>query len=188
MRYRTRPRTAYLAARFERKEELQAAEARLEEECSILPGARWLNGETDMRGAPDDDRRQWANMNMQDVLNADILITFSEDLTDADKVPELAMIPFKDRPQIYAPAIWARGGRHVEFGLALGMGISIAVIGPKENLFHYTDQRSPKAVEKDAEAQINHFDTLDAFIEWYQKNNELPEDAEFPDNETRPTK
>lgn len=32
---------------------------------------------------------------------------------------------------------WGRGGRHVEFGYALGLKKSIIVIGPKENLFHY---------------------------------------------------
>ena len=30
-----------------------------------------------------------------------------------------------------------RGGRHVEFGVALERGMSIIVVGPRENVFHY---------------------------------------------------
>ncbi len=30
-----------------------------------------------------------------------------------------------------------RGGRHVEFGIALALDKTIYVIGPKENIFHY---------------------------------------------------
>lgn len=32
---------------------------------------------------------------------------------------------------------WGRGGRHVEFGYALGLDKLIWVIGPLENIFHY---------------------------------------------------
>lgn len=50
-------------------------------------------------------------------------------------------------------ATWnRRGGRHVEFGYALGYHKAIAVIGPRENIFHYVPG-------------VYHHATLDEFIE-----------------------
>ena len=31
----------------------------------------------------------------------------------------------------------ARGGRHVEFGLALAAGKRLCIVGPRENIFHF---------------------------------------------------
>lgn len=42
-----------------------------------------------------------------------------------------------------------RGGRHVEFGIALEREIPIFVIGPRENIFHYMLTR------------VQHFENLD---------------------------
>lgn len=168
MRYRTRPRVAYLAGRFERKDQLIEAEIVLAEH-NILPGTRWLHGESDMRSSDDEAKAEWALKDTEDVLNADFLIAFSEDLSDQVYSDDI------EPPGLVVPAIWARGGRHVEFGIALGNGMDIAVIGPKENLFHYANQPG-------VEPRVRHFDTLTSFIEWYDENNVLPDDAEFPVN------
>ena len=42
-----------------------------------------------------------------------------------------------------------RGGRHVEFGIAVEREIPIFVLGPRENIFHYMNTR------------VQHFETLD---------------------------
>jgi hypothetical protein len=187
VRYRTRARTAYLAGRFERREELIAAETVLKEH-NILPGSRWLHKESDMRKIDDAHREEWATKDIEDVLNADMVIFFSEDLTRPWKYGEGdCVFATEDEepdgtPHLFVPAIWARGGRHVEYGVALAQGISIAVIGPKENLFHYYPREFPSTEER----QVQHFATLDEFIAFYDENNAMPEDAEMPVNEERP--
>jgi hypothetical protein len=65
------------------------------------------------------------------------------------------MIFFSNPPDV--PTI--RGGRHVEFGIALASSVLICVIGPKENIFHYVDL-----------PDIKHFTTEEAcmsFLEEY---------------------
>ena len=56
----------------------------------------------------------FAEVDYADVAAADVLIAFTA-------------------PSALGPA---RGGRHVEFGLALAWGKSLIVIGPYENVFH----------------------------------------------------
>ena len=60
----------------------------------------------------DDEWRERAEMDRDDVLRADALVLFTEEGERSN------------------------GGRHVEFGLALATGKSIIVVGPKEHLFH----------------------------------------------------
>lgn len=43
-----------------------------------------------------------------------------------------AIILFSERPDSHSK----RGGRHVEFGMALAWGKRLFVIGPRENVFH----------------------------------------------------
>jgi len=65
---------------------------------------------------------------VEDIKNADALLFFSEQATE-----------------------YMRGGRHVEYGMALALGKTIWVIGEKENVFHY-------------HPSITHFNS---FIEWF---------------------
>ncbi len=44
-----------------------------------------------------------------------------------------------------------RGGRHVEFGYALGLGKLMFIIGPRETVFHHLDE-------------VRHFDTSEEFL------------------------
>lgn len=183
MRYRTRPRTAYLAARFDRKPELIKAESVLAEH-NILPGTRWLHKETDMRVSTPEEVTGFAIMDVEDVLNADFLIAFSEELTHPWQYGEGNCCFATDdeepdgTPHLFVPAVWARGGRHVEFGIALGAQMDIAVIGPQENIFHHYDVRQPWQIEDGVEPKIKHYETLEDFIQWYDESNLLPEDAE----------
>lgn len=179
MKYRTAPRTAYLAGRFERREELLHWEAFLANH-NILPGTRWLHMETDMRLSDDEHRKKWALLDVEDVRNADFLIAFSEDLHEPSE--DVRPYPTLDGKEVLVvPAIWARGGRHVEFGVALANGLDIVVIGPPENLFHYFDGRTSDAIKKGVPPQINHYNSVESFAAWYDENNVLPDDAEPAD-------
>ena len=108
----------YLASRYSRKLELReyAAEARA---SYIGVISRWLEEDDDPNGTLDKvstvQLMEYAKQDIDDIDKADILVFFAED------------------PLVGVP----RGGRHVEFGYALGAGKPIVVIGKPENVFHY---------------------------------------------------
>ena len=113
----------YLAARYSRREELCGYRSELERLGHTVT-ARWLNGE---HQAADDDpgplAEQFAQHDYDDLRYSDLLINFTE-------------APRSDAN---------RGGRHVEFGIALGwvregyeLGPQrVMVVGPRENVFHW---------------------------------------------------
>lgn len=111
----------YLCSRYSRRDELRAIRERLHNETKHTVIARWLDTEWEEKEvgghsvAPLEYRRKWALQDVEDVKCCDCLIAFSEDnLSLAGK----------------------RGGRHVEFGIALALGKRLIVVGPRENLFH----------------------------------------------------
>ena len=108
----------YLAARYSKNAEMREFAAYL------LAGgyateitSRWISGSHEIGDHPTDEaRRRLAQEDLDDLKAADVVIAFSE-------VPRTMNN--------------ARGGRHVEFGLAIALGKRIIVVGPKENVFHY---------------------------------------------------
>jgi nucleoside 2-deoxyribosyltransferase len=108
----------YLAARYSRRDlmkELAAELRRMGHEVT----SRWL--ETDWVSRPDassaappEYREKYAQIDMEDVQAADAVISFTE-----------------------APGDGSRGGRHIEFGLAVAWGKRLIVVGYRENLFHH---------------------------------------------------
>jgi hypothetical protein len=123
----------YLAARYSRRLELCGYRAELVAAGHSVP-ARWLNGSHQLNneGMPIGDdgealveaasqsaeaaaplREKFATEDRDDVLAADVLIAFTE-------VPRSSN---------------SRGGRHVELGIAIGAGIPVIVVGPRENVF-----------------------------------------------------
>ena len=54
-------------------------------------------------------------MDLEDVRAADLCLAFTESADTSDR---------------------GRGGRHTEFGIALGLGRSVAIVGPVEHVFH----------------------------------------------------
>lgn len=86
------------------------------------------------------------NMTMDQCTQAFLRYTAKVDLQDIWR--SSAVLFFSEDPTIGIP----RGGRHVEFGYALGLGIPIYVIGPRENIFHYLPS-------------IECFDSLEDFLE-----------------------
>jgi nucleoside 2-deoxyribosyltransferase len=120
----------YLAARYSRRLELVEHRAELERHGHVVT-SRWLEGnhqaENDQlhRGA---DAERFAREDLDDLHRARALVAFSEE------------------PRTTT----SRGGRHVEFGFALALGLPVLVVGPREHVFcclvDSIDEWSPPAV------------------------------------------
>ena len=118
----------YLAARYSRLEELQGYAVDLRA-IGHRVEARWLLGDHQIHEGVDKvesatvsvplEGRPFALDDYVDVLEADMLIAFSEE------------------PRAGGAS---RGGRHVEFGMALALGKGVVVVGPRENVFHTLPQ------------------------------------------------
>lgn len=119
----------YLAARYGRREELVDYAADLVQRGHAVT-SRWLAGghqaeALDAGGAGDpgrwplDEAVRFAQEDIDDLLRADAVVSFTEE------------------PR----ATSSRGGRHVEFGMALERRLSgedrlLVIVGPRENVFH----------------------------------------------------
>ena len=130
--------TTYLAARFSRKLEMQVV-AGLLAPHGIHNIASWVTGAHDYTGTPDEtipleDQARFASDDLEEIVAADQMIVFTEE---------------EGNP-------WSRGGRHVEFGFGLAIGIPMVIIGPIENIFYAW------AVTHGAE--VARYDTLGEYI------------------------
>lgn len=108
----------YLASRYSTKEKMKEYAEDLRS-TGIEVTSTWLEephgAGTQLKEVRDAELTGYAETDLVDVKRADWLVFFSVDPS----------IPI------------ARGGRHVEFGYALGLEKNILVVGPKENIFHY---------------------------------------------------
>lgn len=108
----------YLASRYSRHPEMQGYRDELAE-LGIEVTSRWINGGHEWVSVPDEEMpvsvgEDFAREDLLDLIQADVVVNFTE--------------PPKANP--------SRGGRHVEFGYALGQGIDVLVVGHRENVFH----------------------------------------------------
>ena len=102
----------YIAARYDRRFEMLGVAAELVRAGHEI-SSRWIEG-----GRAVSRELTAAVEDLGDLVRADCLVTFTE------------------RPQRHVP--WAaRGGRHVEFGIALAMGKRLCIVGLRENVFHH---------------------------------------------------
>lgn len=101
--------SVYLSSRFERRSELNGYRSELEA-AGVEVTSRWLTDPTPE--LTDDAWQVLARKDVEDIRRAEGLVLFAE----------------PDRP--------GAGGRHVEFGIALGLGKRLLVVGAVENLFH----------------------------------------------------
>lgn len=109
--------TAYIAARYDRRRDMQLIVPLLEA-VGIGVQATWLDGSHE--GFTDPAiLAACASWDLADVALCDLLVFFSEH-------PDVG---------------FTSGGRHVELGYALGRGKRVVVIGPAENVFHHTVER-----------------------------------------------
>jgi nucleoside 2-deoxyribosyltransferase len=102
----------YLAARFSRIKEVRAYATRLKDLGHEITG-RWIyRSGPNVENLESKEAERYAREDLSDVLRADTVILFSE-----------------------APRTPTRGGRMVEFGVALGTGKRVICVGGKENVF-----------------------------------------------------
>lgn len=102
----------YLAARYDRRWEMLGVASTLGRAGHDVT-SRWIEG-----GRGDDPAIVPAVEDLIHLSQADCLVSFTED------------------PNLNVP--WAaRGGRHVEFGVALATGKRLCIVGPRENIFHH---------------------------------------------------
>lgn len=108
----------YIAAAYGRRAEMDTYADELRS-LGVRVTSRWLSGEHEAADAdPGTLARQFAQDDIADLLAADTLVTFTEP------------------PRSSA----SRGGRHVEFGIALVSGLRLVVVGHRENVFHHLPQ------------------------------------------------
>lgn len=123
----------YLASRYSRREELCGYRIQLAK-IGFIVQARWLDGGHQLsdRGILIGDNGEALVESGDGPENAKLRAKFAqddwEDVTNADIV-----INFTEPPRSNA----SRGGRHVEYGIALGMGKPVYVVGYRENIFHW---------------------------------------------------
>lgn len=112
----------YLAARYSRYLEMQGYRAELEA-MGFEVTSRWINGDHQV---PEDvhaearqaERIRFATEDYEDLVAANIVVAFAEE-------PRKTL---------------TRGGRHVEFGIALATGKRILAVGWRENVFYCLPQ------------------------------------------------
>jgi hypothetical protein len=113
-----RIKRTYLAERYSRRVELQTY-VPLFAAVGLHVEARWLDGKHEPE-VPDEEEtpefiRACALEDLHDVAAASVMVLFTE----------------------HPDAGYTRGGRHVEFGYALALGLRCIVIGRPENVFHH---------------------------------------------------
>jgi hypothetical protein len=112
---------AYLAASYRRKEQIRAAADYLES-IGVEIISDWhkeiYSPIIDIRDLSYRTNQGVAVKDCKQVQQCDTLIFWSED------------------PNVQPP----RGGRHVEFGIALALGKRIIIVGKRENIFHFLPQ------------------------------------------------
>ncbi len=124
----------YIAARFSRRPECNALAHQLKALGHTIT-SRWVLPDTDhviptglSRQAADAERERFAREDFDDVLACDAMVSLMEE-----------------------PRNNSRGGRHVEFGMAVALGKAMHIIGPRETVFHHM-------------GAVHHHETADDFI------------------------
>lgn len=124
----------YIAARFSRRPEAHELSKRLRERGHTIT-SRWVRPGDDhvvptglSAQAADAERTRFATEDCDDVTACECMISLMEE-----------------------PRSNGRGGRHVEYGMALGLGKRLVIIGPRETVFHHLPQ-------------VEHFETTDDLL------------------------
>jgi nucleoside 2-deoxyribosyltransferase len=122
----------YIAARYSRKSEVAEVATRLLAH-NIYVTSTWHlephGGDVQLAQVRNEMLHEYAERDLAEIREADTLLALSES------------------DQTYN----RRGGRHVEFGYALALNRDIAVVGPRENIFHWIPT-------------IRHYNMLEEFL------------------------
>jgi nucleoside 2-deoxyribosyltransferase len=108
----------YLAAQYNQKPEIALKKQDLQA-LGFVVTSTWTdepeNPQVSLKDITDETLRGYAGRDLEEIDNADLLVLFT---VDPDQLTR-------------------RGGRHVEYGYAVGKGIPTCLIGPRENIFHH---------------------------------------------------
>ncbi len=119
----------YIAARFDRLSEMNVYAQQLRGKGHVVD-CRWLTGSHQLHpGAEQLDSSAGfiEDTNGVTMLGQPFAIDDLYDLENSD-----AIILFSEKPDVKTK----RGGRHTEFGIAIGIGLKLYIVGPRENVFH----------------------------------------------------
>lgn len=152
---------AYLAARYSRRDEMREYAEVLEGLNLATVECAWIAGDHDWSGEADTPEalaaaQQYAIDDLRDLARAQVVIVFTEEPVleplrerlSAELVEAMrsAIHPEQVADRILAGVGRNRGGRHVEYGLALASHLSVpqtkyvVICGPAENVFHTLPQ------------------------------------------------
>lgn len=129
-----RPMRIYLAARYSRRLELCGYREQLRAMGHDV-AARWLDGKHQItpQGVPIGDHGEALVESDDDGTHAaQLRSSFAQDDWEDVSLAD-CVISFTEPPRSAA----SRGGRHVEFGIALRGGARCIVVGHRENIFHW---------------------------------------------------
>lgn len=139
----------YIAGRFSRRDEFNGYAAQLRS-WGYDVDARWLVENHEWYGEGDAEAlaaaRGFATDDLEDVTRADIVLVFTEPPNPGGR---------------------NRGGRHVEYGIALGQGKDIIVVGQPENVFHNLRGSigMPDGTVHGTSARVAHAESWDGVID-----------------------
>ena len=120
----------YLAARYSRRAELLVYAGQLREAGHEVTST-WLQGEHQLANRHNTAGAVEAATDTVPMVAQPFALADYADVWAADVV-----VSFTEAPRSGA----SRGGRHVEFGLALAWNKSVVIVGPRENVFHTLPQ------------------------------------------------
>lgn len=130
----------YIAARFSRRPECNELAHKLQALGHTIT-SRWVKPDCDhvmptglSRQAEDSERQRFAMEDLDDVKACDAIISLMEE-----------------------PRNNSRGGRHVEFGIAIGLSKMLIIVGPRETVFHHL----PNVV---------HYDSVDHLMSYFERH------------------
>ena len=122
----------YLASRYDRLVEMNGYADRLRQAGHVI-SSRWLDGTHQLHPGIEHLSTGGFTEDSDGVPMA--ALPFGKDDV-ADIKASDTLVFFAERPESHSK----RGGRHVEFGIALALGKRIMVVGPRENIFHCLPQ------------------------------------------------
>ena len=132
----------YFAGPYQWKERIEKYAQQFTEVLGVGVTSTWLNEShaptVQLADVPTELNEKYARQDIRDIKRADAFVLFAVPETDAP-------IP--------------RAGRHVEFGMAVILGLPIYVVGlEKENIFHYLP------------GQVTHFATFADLVEFFARH------------------
>lgn len=106
----------YIAASYLRRDDAKRLRARLRDAGHVII-CRWIDGPEPVEQYIHSDAlmEEFCSKDFEDVIKAQALVCITGD----------------------APGQKTRGGKHTEFGIALGTGMRVFLLGPREQIFHW---------------------------------------------------